>query len=120
MGLLKEAFFGESSNERAMNDAKWMLCFMAGNVLLIGLVRAIFSLEQGLIPVLIGAAFLIPALVPVYFLRLGAFIVITGLLWVDFVMRHNLFSIVYSLIGVYHVYLLIRWRPEAKKEGAAS
>ena len=120
MGVIQEAFFSESSYEDAMKDTKWMAAFVAFNIMTIGLVRSIFSWQMGVVPLIISAIFLILAFIPVYILRVGIFVVFTLLLWADFFMRFNPFSIVYSLIGVYHVYLLIRWRPERKKETPAS
>jgi cytochrome c biogenesis factor len=99
-----------------MNDGKWMLCFIACNIIVVGLFRSILVPQAGLVPLIIGAAFFVPAFVPFYLLRLGAFVIVTLLLWLDFFLRFNAFSLIYSLIGVYHVYLLLRWRPEAKKE----
>ncbi len=120
MGVIKDVFFGESTTEQAMNDTKWILFFIAGNIIMIGFVRAIVSLQMGLIPLGAGLLFLALAFIPQYHLRLLTFIAFTLLLWADFLIRHNPFSIVYSVIGIYHIYLLLRWKPQSKKEGATS
>ena len=120
--MLKELFFGESSNDCAMEDAKWMLCVIGCNLLMFGLLRSFFGWQTIIVPFLAGAAFIAIGLIPLYILRVAAFAIFTVLLWVDFYLRHNPFSIAYSLIGVYHVYLLLRWKPiaEKKEEGPAS
>ena len=120
MGQLKDTFFGESSNETAMNDTKWMLGVIACNVLMFGLLKSMSAWQTGLIPIAVAVLFIILTFIPLYPLRLLAFAGFTLLLWLDFFLRYNPFSIAYSLIGVYHVYLLLRWKPEAKKEQAAS
>ena len=111
MSDLRSLFLGESNTDEALTDSRYILLLIAGNLSAIALVHCLGSWRDGAVPLALAALFLIAALIRAYAVRLGAMVLFTLLLWVDLVLRRNPFSLVYSLIGVYHIYLLWRWRP---------
>jgi len=107
-----EIFFGEKKYDLVMEDCKFILLFIGAQFLLLGSSRSLFDLKVGLPFLSLGAVFLAAGTIPNYFVRLVALVGFTALLWLDFARRLNPFAIVYSLAGVYHVYLLLTQRPD--------
>jgi hypothetical protein len=109
------SLFGEMTFEEAMSDCRWILFFIAGNFMIVGFINAIISLQYGMILLGIGMLFIIAGWLKNFWITLAVLIGFTALLWVDFVLRHNPFSIVYSSVGIYHLYILFKWRAPAAK-----
>lgn len=96
-----------------MEDAQWLLLLVGALQIQVALIIAILAREftvEAMVFAAIGLIFILLALLRVYWARFIAMLIWTGALSADFMMRRNIISIFFILVGVLLLYRMIRFR----------
>ncbi len=99
------------TREEICEGVKWILRFAGACYLQAALIKFLQSdTTGGCILLGVAAVFFAVAAIKFYFVLLLAIIGWTGFLAFDYVQRYNPFSVIFAVIGLFHIYKMIRWR----------
>lgn len=106
--MLKAFLFPTYSRDQSSEDVKWLLLLAGAVAVQMGLLKIILSLESGVQILWGGLILIVLTAIPFFWTRLLILALLTAAAGWDYALRKNPFSILFILVGIYHMYYMIR------------
>ena len=106
-------------HDDVMTDVRWLLFLVSATLLQVGLIKSWFDLLPG-VPFVLGAVLcFIVAFMSNFWTRFILLLFGSIALGTDFVYRCNVFSILFLIVGVYHLICMLKFRQRGVRDANA-